>query len=182
MSSLAIVSIILMIIQNELVFARVDNKDLKTAWFLRLIITVSTVILILLILYYHYLDITLYTFRNRLPNWCVGLNYNKIFLIAIELIICAIHPIPRSYPSVESSNIIQPNSHPLSYITVDIALSLPSKTEFYYLRKSYSVLPSVLTSVSYRSLGYDPFTSSSKYPITCTWIFQSCSNQRIFSH
>ncbi|CAF3381238.1 unnamed protein product [Rotaria sp. Silwood1] len=96
MSFLAIVGIILMIIENELTFARVNNEDTRISWFLKLTITITTVILLVLIFYYHHLDMNLYSFRNALEDWRVELTNSKILLIIFEISICAIHPMPRS--------------------------------------------------------------------------------------
>ena len=181
MSSLAIFSIIVMIILNELIFVRVGNEDTKAAWFLKVILTASTVLLLALILYYHHLDITLYTHRNRLEDWRVQLNFKKVFFIALELIICAIHPIPRSYPSIDPPK-IRSNSYSMSYMPVDIALSLPSIFDFYSSLKDHFVLSSVSAALSTRSFIYDPFTSGSKYSITFTRVSQSCSHRCVFSH
>ncbi|CAF1029460.1 unnamed protein product [Rotaria sordida] len=135
MSSLAIVGIILMIIENELTFARVNKEDTKVSWSLKLIITITTVILLALIFYYHYLDMNLYSYRNMLEDWRIELTNRKILLIILEISICAVHPIPRSYPQSNSEKInltsIQsdsssPNPYSLSYTAVDVGLGLPS--------------------------------------------------------
>lgn len=184
MSSLAIFSIIVMIILNEVTFARVDNEDTKATWCLKLILTMSTVILLVLILYYHHLDMTAYTYRNRLDDWRVQLTSKKIFFIALELVICVIHPVPRSYPAIDPPR-IQPISHPMSYMPFDIALSLPSTFACLFItRKSgfFSFLFSVSSAVFTRSFINDSFISSSKYSITFPWISQSCSDQCVFSH
>lgn len=172
MSSLAIFSIIVMIILNEVTFARVDNEDTKATWCLKLILTMSTVILLVLILYYHHLDMTAYTYRNRLGDWRVQLTSKKIFFIALELVICVIHPVPRSYPAIDPPR-IQPISHPMSYMPFDIALSLPStfaclfisrKSFFflfslvflrlYLLGRSLMIHSSLVRNIPLRSLGY----------------------------
>ncbi|CAF4025885.1 unnamed protein product [Rotaria sordida] len=140
MSSLAIVGIILMIIENELTFARVNKEDTKVSWSLKLIITITTVILLALIFYYHYLDMNLYSYRNMLEDWRIELTNRKILLIILEISICAVHPIPRSYPQSNSEKInltsIQsdsssPNPYSLSYTAVDVGLGLPSYGDLY---------------------------------------------------
>jgi len=129
MSLLAILGIILMIIENELTFDRIDNKDTKSSWFIKLIITISTIILLILIFYYHHLDMSLYAYRNLLDDWRVQLTITKIFLIIIEVVICAIHPMPRSYPYIEPEKLnisSSVDSYSMYYIATDVGLGLPS--------------------------------------------------------
>jgi hypothetical protein len=121
-----------MIIENEINFLNIRDKETIYTWFIKLIITITTLILIGLICYYHALDLILYSVNNSLDNWRVGLTGIKIFLILLEVLICAIHPIPRSFPGLwnltpENSTIS--HSIPLSRISLDIAFGLPSKYE-----------------------------------------------------
>ncbi|CAF4985119.1 unnamed protein product [Rotaria sp. Silwood1] len=160
MSFLAILGIILMIIENELTFARVNNEDTRISWFLKLTITITTVILLALIFYYHHLDMNLYSFRNALEDWRVELTNSKILLIIFEISICAIHPMPRSYPqtdpekinstSIESDS-SSPNSYSLSYTAVDVGLVF---LRLYLLGRSIMLHSHVVRDISLRSLGY----------------------------
>ena len=134
MSFLAIFGIVLMVIDNELTFNRVNNQDTKVSWFIKLIITISTAILLVLIFYYHHIDISLYSFRNSVEDWRVELACTKILMIAVEILICAIHPMPRSYPQSDPEKInsttygsSSSDSYSLSYTAVDVGLGLPSK-------------------------------------------------------
>ncbi len=124
-----------MIIANELTFNRVDNQDTKGSWWCKLIITISTVILLVLLGYYHYLDLKLYSNQNSLEDHRIGLTNKRICLIVIELIICAVHPMPRSYPYSNPPKIdvdaIDITPHPLSYTAIDVGLGLPSKISHY---------------------------------------------------
>jgi hypothetical protein len=139
MCSLAIFGIVLMIIEKELTFVRLDDQDTKVSWFIKLIITITTIILLGSIFYYHYLDISLYSFRNSIDHWRVRLTPTKILLIATEIVICAVHPVPRSYPQSDpekiSSNSAAADSstlgpYAMSYTDVDVGLGLASKFKY----------------------------------------------------
>jgi hypothetical protein len=168
-----------MIIENEFTFRYVDNQDTKVSWFLKLIITITTVILLALILYYYYLDMSSYAFRNRIDNWHVELTVNKILWIIVELVICAIHPVPRAYPYVEperinsnstGSDLSSLDSYSESYISLDVALGLPSKFSpdfsvnknsfgivffrLYLLGRSIILHSHSVRNITLRSLGY----------------------------
>jgi hypothetical protein len=131
MSFLGLLGITLMIIENEITFRRIDNQDTKASWFIKLIITISTAILLVLIFYYHHLDMTLYAFRNFLYDWRIELTTRKIFSIIIEVVICIIHPVPRSYPHTDPPRIDLNSSssdpYSMSYTAIDVGLGLPSK-------------------------------------------------------
>lgn len=127
-----------MIIANELKFQYIDGRDTKASWFIKLIITISTVILLVLLLYYHYLDLSLYSNQNALQDNRVGLTYRKIGLIILELVVCAIHPMPLAYPQIDPPKINSDSSvdfYALSYISTDVGLGLPSRFSLYICLK-----------------------------------------------
>ncbi|CAF4607898.1 unnamed protein product, partial [Rotaria sp. Silwood2] len=93
MCFVAILGIVLMIIANELTFKQIEDKDTVAAWSIRLTITVSTAILIVLILIYHRLDLSLYCIDHSFNDWRVGLTNKRIFQIVLEVVICAVHPV-----------------------------------------------------------------------------------------
>ncbi len=162
-----------MIIENEITFAYIDNKDTKVTWFIKLIITLSTVILIALIFYYHRLDITLFAYRNSLDGRYVVLTFTRIMTITIEVLICIIHPMPRAYPHGDPQQ-VDPVSYSLSYASVDVALGLPSKSflvVFLITKEKFFFFNSVLTSLFTWSFDYDTFAFSSKYTITIGRLF-----------
>jgi hypothetical protein len=135
MCFLGISGIILIIINNEIMFATGHDEDTIINWFIKLTISISTVILIGLILYYHQLDLTRYSIRNSIEDWRIGLTMNKIFLIIIEILICSIHPVPRQFQLDISSDSIVTTNVPLSfsYISIDTAFGLSSKYNFFCL-------------------------------------------------
>jgi hypothetical protein len=126
MCFLGLFGIILMIINNEISFTKGDDDDTIVNWFIKLTISISTLILIGLILYYYHLDLKLYCIKNSVEDWRIGLTGKKIFLMTVEILICAIHPIPGHFYSNWSSNTTEISSS-FSYISVDVALGIPSK-------------------------------------------------------
>ena len=134
MCAISIVSIILMIIANEITFNQPEESDTVAGWFVKLIIAILTAVLLILVLVYHRLDLDLYSINNSIDNWCVGLTHQRLFIVAVELMICAIHPMPRSYPINSQLARIQANMnttettpHSYSYVSIDAALGLPSE-------------------------------------------------------
>jgi hypothetical protein len=136
MCLIALPGIALMIVTNELTFASLDHHETNVTWFLKLIMTISTIVLISLLIYYHYLDMVLYSVNNSLQYWYVGLTASQITQIIIEVLICAIHPFPRGFPDYNQLGLKQNNVNstvfvsgkiPLSFISTDVVLGLPSK-------------------------------------------------------
>lgn len=127
MCFLGIFGIILMIINNEIAFTMSNSQDSIINWLIKLIISISTIILIGLIFYYHKLDLNLYCIKNSVEHLRIGLTTRRIFIITIEILICVIHPVPRDFHSLKVINFISTKSLTLSYISIDVALGLPSK-------------------------------------------------------
>ncbi|CAF1549412.1 unnamed protein product, partial [Rotaria sordida] len=139
MCFLGLLGVFLMIIENEINFMNVYKKDLMINWITKLIITITTVILVGLVFYYHYLDLNLYSVNNVIDNWFTGLTNKKIFFILFEVFICFIHPIPRSFPlnwSLQHDNLTISDSSKTTSISsspieIDVVLGLPMFGRFY---------------------------------------------------
>ena len=119
-----------MIVENEITFRSINNNDTIISWIIKFIISLSTLILVCLIIYYHYTDLELKATQNSLDHWRIALSLRRIILIIFEILICAIHPMPRYLPrnwtSISEEMNMNSTTSP-SYIAVDVALGLPSK-------------------------------------------------------
>lgn len=139
MCILAALGIILMVVENELNFHKFHDQDSRASWGIKVVISTSTAILLGCILYYNYLDLKLYANQNSIDDFRVGLTPFKIFLVIVELIVCAVHPMPRAFPPTvlkdSDDTVIVP--YPLTYAPVDAALGLPSKIFIYSIPFSY---------------------------------------------
>ena len=134
MCFLGLLGVILMIIDNEIIFLNIYDKGKYLCRFIKLIITITTLILVVFVFYYHRLDLDLYAINNSLNHWRIGLTTTKIFLTLFEAFICMIHPIPLDFPfipNVKYDNSTISNSNSSTQITMDVALGLPSKYNNY---------------------------------------------------
>ncbi|CAF4155014.1 unnamed protein product, partial [Rotaria sordida] len=160
MCSLAILGIILMIIENELTFSQVNDNDTIWSWCIKIIISSSTIVLIGFIFQYHRLDLSLYAVNNSIEDYRIAITYKKIFLILLEVLVCAVHPMPRSFPrhSHPSTENINSNSststRSLSYISVDFALGFPMFARVYLLCRFIIFHSHLFLDASSRSIGY----------------------------
>jgi len=130
MCFLGLLGIILMIIDNEIIFVNIFDKGKYVCRFIKLLITITTVILVVFVFSYHRLDLDLYAINNSLNHWRIGLTTTKIFLTLFEAFICMIHPMPIDFyfiSNVKSDNSTISNSSSSTQITLDVALGLPSK-------------------------------------------------------
>ena len=138
-SVLAMIGMLLMVIDSELMFNQVQFWTPYHSWFTKLLISITTLVLMVFIVYFHYYDIRLYCVNNSIEHWRVGLTGKKLFVILLELFICGIHPFPRYLPkdtfSMQQPQIINAtttsdssgSSNNLNPVPFDIYLSLPSK-------------------------------------------------------
>ncbi|CAF1344004.1 unnamed protein product [Adineta steineri] len=158
---ISMLGIILMIIGNEITFDQMNDRDTPTSWFIKLILTFSTVILVVLILVYHRLELALYSVNNCIEDWRVGITFKKIMVIIFEVIICFIHPIPMAYPTESriqeedaKNNVTSTPGHPLTYIPLDVALGLPMFLRLYLLCRCIVYHSQLVRNAASRSFGY----------------------------
>ena len=157
MSLLSLVGIVLMITENELSFKRINDGDTPASGYIKIIITITTAILLGLICYYHHLDLKLYSIQNGVEDTRVALTKTRVLLILLELVICAIHPVPRSSLRSLSEDVDADSSdvHPLSFTPIDVGLGLPSELSYSFSMKNF--LSSVPSFVSIRSFNHVSF-------------------------
>lgn len=91
MCFVALFGLLLMIIDTEL---RLNGFKSSIMTFIRILIGISTLILVVSVLYYHALDIRLYAINNHIADWRVTVNTRAILMILCEACVCLIHPIP----------------------------------------------------------------------------------------
>ena len=137
MCFVGIMGVILMIINNEIIFATGHDRDTIVNWFIKLILSITTLILINLVIYYHYLNLKFFAAQNSLDDWRAGLTIERIFRILLEILICAIHPIPGSITfewTTHMSNKADYHSQiKTARVYIDILLSLPMFFRLYLI-------------------------------------------------
>lgn len=91
MCIIALLGLILMIVDTEFRFKRIF---ITATMFIRPAISISTIILIGLVIYYHVLDVRLYAINNHIADWRVTLTLRGLLMIVCEIVVCSIHPFP----------------------------------------------------------------------------------------
>jgi hypothetical protein len=102
MCVIALFGLVLMIIDTEL---RLSQTSRTTITIIRPLISVSSVILVGLVVYYHILDVRLYAINNHIADWRVTLKIRGLLVIICEVIVCGIHPFPYILESLPSGDV-----------------------------------------------------------------------------
>ncbi len=87
----------LVVIETELYLANIHTKSDLSSLLIKSCVTLSTVTLLGFVLWYHVLDIKLHMWDNSWRDYRMALSNKKIVLIFLELVLCAVHPIPGNH-------------------------------------------------------------------------------------
>ncbi|XP_032678025.1 small conductance calcium-activated potassium channel protein isoform X2 [Odontomachus brunneus] len=146
--------IIIMVIENELSSAGIYSKASFWSTALKTLISVSTVILLGLIFAYHALEVQLFMIDNCADDWRIAMTWQRIAQISLELVICAIHPIPGEYYFLWTTKLANKNGDIGSkWVPYDVTLSLPMFLRLYLICRVMLLHSKLFTDASSRSIG-----------------------------
>ncbi|CAF1537389.1 unnamed protein product, partial [Didymodactylos carnosus] len=149
MCLVGLLGVCLMIIENELAFHNTGEYQLR--FIIKLIITVTTFLLIVLVFYYHSVDIRLYAVNNSIDDWKVSLTPSKVLAIIGEAFICLIQPLPWLPDSYISSSA---NSSTSTHVPVNVILSIFMFTRVYLVCRCLIYHSTIVTDSSSQSIGF----------------------------
>jgi hypothetical protein len=145
----AAIGVVIMLVENELIFAGTIVKTDMASLLLKLGISVSTIFLLIAVSVYHILGIQLHMTDNSLEDWRLAVNFPFTFLkILIELLVCTIHPFPGNITTHVSDP--KGNGHDVS---IDAILSILMLLRLYLIGKFLVVHSRLLTNTATQSLG-----------------------------
>lgn len=160
----AAIGIVIMLVENELIFAGTIVKTDMASLLLKLGISISTIFLLIAVSVYHILGIQLHMTDNSLEDWRLAVNFPFTFLkILIELLVCAIHPFPGNITTHVSDP--KGNGHDVS---IDAILSILMLLRLYLIGKFLVVHSRLLTNTATQSLG-----ALNKVKINTVFIFKA---------
>ncbi|XP_054286707.1 small conductance calcium-activated potassium channel protein isoform X2 [Macrosteles quadrilineatus] len=146
--------IIIMVIENELSSAGVYTKASFYSTALKTLISVSTVVLLGLIVAYHALEVQLFMIDNCADDWRIAMTWQRIATITMELVICAVHPIPGQYYFLWTTKLANKGGEIGSqWVPYDVALSLPMFLRLYLICRVMLLHSKLFTDASSRSIG-----------------------------
>ncbi|XP_029469604.1 small conductance calcium-activated potassium channel protein 1 isoform X2 [Rhinatrema bivittatum] len=144
--------IVVMVTETELSWG-VYTKESSYSFALKCLISLSTVILLGLIIMYHAREIQLFMVDNGADDWRIAMTYQRIFFITLELLVCAIHPIPGHYLFTWTARLAFIYTTSVANADVDIILSIPMFLRLYLIGRVMLLHSKLFTDASSRSIG-----------------------------
>ncbi|XP_078527503.1 small conductance calcium-activated potassium channel protein 3 [Lissotriton helveticus] len=144
--------IVIMVIETELSWG-LYSKESMFSLALKCLISLSTVILLGLIVAYHAREVQLFVIDNGADDWRIAMTYERIFYISLELLICAIHPIPGEYKFFWNARLAFSYTPSRTEADVDIILCIPMFLRLYLIARVMLLHSKLFTDASSRSIG-----------------------------
>ncbi|XP_055083852.1 intermediate conductance calcium-activated potassium channel protein 4 [Periophthalmus magnuspinnatus] len=156
----ALLGILLMIIHAEMCPA-VYHPGSKSALFINGAISLSTGCLLIFIIAFHYKDIRLFIIDHNQVDWRIAMTCHRVFVITLELLVCAVHPVGAYWEIGLSYNSSSSSAAPLcvtghfghSFMNLELLLSVFMFLRLYLVHRAILLHSKVLLSASYRSIG-----------------------------
>ncbi|KAJ8336365.1 hypothetical protein SKAU_G00375850 [Synaphobranchus kaupii] len=144
--------IVVMVAETELSWG-VYTKESSCSFALKCLISLSTVILLGLLIMYHSREIQLYMVDNGADDWRIAMTYQRIVFIVLELLVCAVHPIPGHYVFTWTARLAFTYTPSIADADVDIILSIPMFLRLYLIGRVMLLHSKLFTDASSRSIG-----------------------------
>lgn len=120
---------------------------------LKCLISTSTVILLGLVVAYHGREIQLFMIDNGAEDWRIAMNGERLFFILLEIVVCAVHPIPGFYTFTWQARQSFTGMTTHTTADVDILLSIPMFLRLYLIARVMLLHSRLFTDASSRSIG-----------------------------
>ncbi|XP_042297001.1 small conductance calcium-activated potassium channel protein 3 isoform X2 [Sceloporus undulatus] len=144
--------IVVMVIETELSWG-LYSKGSMFSLALKCLISLSTVILLGLIIAYHTREVQLFVIDNGADDWRIAMTYERILYISLEMLVCAIHPIPGEYRFFWTARLAFSYTPSQAEADVDIILSIPMFLRLYLIARVMLLHSKLFTDASSRSIG-----------------------------
>uniref|UniRef100_A0A7N9AP86 Potassium calcium-activated channel subfamily N member 1 n=1 Tax=Mastacembelus armatus TaxID=205130 RepID=A0A7N9AP86_9TELE len=144
--------IIVMVIETEM-SRGFYTKDSIYSYILKGLISLSTAVLLGLIVMYHAREIQLFMVDNGADDWRIAMTFERILFVVMELLVCAIHPIPGQYVFTWKTRLAFSYTASVADADVDIILSVPMFLRLYLIGRVMLLHSKLFTDASSRSIG-----------------------------
>uniref|UniRef100_H2YYY7 Calmodulin-binding domain-containing protein n=1 Tax=Ciona savignyi TaxID=51511 RepID=H2YYY7_CIOSA len=145
--------IIVMVIETELSSGNIADMATYFSMALKCLISLSTLLLLGLVVAYHAREIQLFMIDNGAEDWRIAMDWERVMLIALELTICSVHPIPGLYTFEWSARHAFSGVITTTTADVDILLSIPMFLRLYLIARVMLLHSRLFTDASSRSIG-----------------------------
>uniref|UniRef100_A0A673M0C1 Potassium intermediate/small conductance calcium-activated channel, subfamily N, member 1b n=1 Tax=Sinocyclocheilus rhinocerous TaxID=307959 RepID=A0A673M0C1_9TELE len=95
----------------------------------------------------------LFMVDNGADDWRIAMTYERILFIVLELLVCAIHPIPGQYVFTWTARLAFTYTPSVADADVDIILSIPMFLRLYLIGRVMLLHSKLFTDASSRSIG-----------------------------
>uniref|UniRef100_A0A670J3U5 Potassium calcium-activated channel subfamily N member 2 n=3 Tax=Bifurcata TaxID=1329961 RepID=A0A670J3U5_PODMU len=95
----------------------------------------------------------LFMVDNGADDWRIAMTYERIFFICLEILVCAIHPIPGNYTFTWTARLAFSYTPSTTIADVDIILSIPMFLRLYLIARVMLLHSKLFTDASSRSIG-----------------------------
>ncbi|XP_029355564.1 small conductance calcium-activated potassium channel protein 1b isoform X2 [Echeneis naucrates] len=144
--------IVVMVIETEL-SRGFYHKDSLSSYVLKGLISLSTALLLGLIVMYHAREIQLFMVDNGADDWRIAMTCERILFVVLELLVCAIHPVPGQYMFTWTARLAFSYTASVADADVDIILSVPMFLRLYLIGRVMLLHSKLFTDASSRSIG-----------------------------
>ncbi|XP_060889823.1 small conductance calcium-activated potassium channel protein 1b [Labrus mixtus] len=144
--------IIVMVIETEL-SRGFYSKESIYSYILKGLISLSTAFLLGLIVMYHAREIQLFMVDNGADDWRIAMTIERVLFVVLELLVCAIHPIPGQYVFTWTTRLAFSYTASVADADVDIILSVPMFLRLYLIGRVMLLHSKLFTDASSRSIG-----------------------------
>uniref|UniRef100_H2TER1 Potassium calcium-activated channel subfamily N member 3 n=1 Tax=Takifugu rubripes TaxID=31033 RepID=H2TER1_TAKRU len=144
--------IVVMVIETELSWG-VYSKSSMYSLALKCLISLSTVILLGLIIAYHAREVQLFVIDNGADDWRIAMTMERVLLIALELLVSAVHPVPGDFKFKWRARLAFSYVASQAEADLDMVLSVPMFLRLYLIARVMLLHSKLFTDASSRSIG-----------------------------
>ncbi|XP_008278932.1 small conductance calcium-activated potassium channel protein 2 [Stegastes partitus] len=144
--------IVVMVIETELSWG-VYTKTSMYSLALKCLISLSTVILLGLIIAYHAREVQLFVIDNGADDWRIAMTMERVLLIALELLVSAVHPVPGDFKFQWRARLAFSYAPSQAEADLDMVLSVPMFLRLYLIARVMLLHSKLFTDASSRSIG-----------------------------
>ncbi|KAL7886680.1 hypothetical protein AOLI_G00044010 [Acnodon oligacanthus] len=144
--------IVVMVIETELSWG-VYSKSSMYSLALKCLISLSTIILLGLIIAYHAREVQLFVIDNGADDWRIAMTMERVLLIALELLVSAVHPVPGDFKFVWRARLAFTYIPSQAEADLDMVLSVPMFLRLYLIARVMLLHSKLFTDASSRSIG-----------------------------
>ena len=98
-------------------------------------------------------SLQLFMVDNGADDWRIAMTCERVFLISLELAVCAIHPVPGHYRFTWTARLAFTYTPSAAEADVDVLLSVPMFLRLYLLGRVMLLHSKIFTDASSRSIG-----------------------------